>query len=361
MRHTRPLALGICVCTLGLAAPALAGDVHSSDGVKDHQACGTTASNTPVTTCYTGSTAIQDAANAAGGGGTVNVGKGTFGPVTLSDGITLLGSGHDTIIAGTVSEPNTSLIYAFASAPGFSHPLRISSINLSATAAPGTRGNEITLRDQNRDSLDTITNTWFTVASGSQGSVRGLYTYNSYAPLVLTRSTFSRTQDGILLETGGGTGTMFGASSINYNLFDHLKRAPAPLGFVTAIQVSIDNPGPMTAGAQDFSRNNFVFDDSEGTTGLEVNGHGMPSDNGLPTTIGFHSNNLDHTDLGVLNETEGQLSATDTWWGCPTGPDVNPAMGAGSNGCAELVGDPAVTFWTPWLTSKAPISVGATG
>jgi hypothetical protein len=63
----------------------------------------------------------------------------------------------------------------------------------------------------------------------------------------------------------------------------------------------------------------------------------------------------------VLNETEGMLSATDTWWGCPTGPDVNPASGTGTNACTDLFGDPAVTFWTPWLTSKATLPTGASG
>jgi hypothetical protein len=275
------MTLGICsalVVAVGLAASAIAGDLHSSDGVGHNQACGTTAANPPATRCFNGPTAIQSAVTFANGGGTVNVGDGTYNPVTLSDGLTLIGSGHGTIIAGPVDEtaPGTSLIRAYADNPGFLHPLTIQGFDLQGTAAAGHRGSEITLKDQNQYSLDTITNNEFSVSKDSQGSVRGLWEYNSYAPLVLTHNSFEKTQYGVLLETGGGTGlTMFGANTISDNDFDHLAKAPAPLGAVAAvIQVSISNPGPAKAGAQDYSGNSIEFDPKEtNSTALDVYGH----------------------------------------------------------------------------------------
>jgi hypothetical protein len=362
--------LGACSALMvGLAVPAFA-----VTNVSDNEACDTTAAATPVTTCFTGPTAIQQAVAADTGGGTVNVGKGTFaGPVSITtDGLTLNGSGQGTISTGTIDDStSTSLIYAYKNSPGFTHPLTIQNLNLRGTVLAGKRGSEITLKDQNQNNLDTITNNWFTVASGTQGSVRGLYSYNSYAPLVLNRNTFSHTQYGVLLETGGGSGsTTFGSNTITYNLFDHLTKAPSPLGAVAAaIQLSIDNPGPATAEAQNYSDNTFVFDNNQvNSTGLDVYGHGSgptaTSNNGLPTTIEFHSNNLTGVALGVLNETtQGPMSATDTFWGCSQGPDVNPASDTdtGANGCADVYGAPAYTYTTPYLTGPAHLEeVGAT-
>jgi len=299
----------------------------------------------------------------AGGGGTVNVGKGTFSPITFTDGLTLVGSGPDTIITGTIDDnTNTSLIRAYANSPGFAHPLRVQRLNLRGKALPGTRGTEVVLRDQNQSSLDTFSNNWFTLAKDSTGSVRGLYSANSYAPLVLNHNSFVHTQYGVLLETGSGSGSIFGASSITGNLFDHLQRAPNPVGFGNAIQVSVNSPGPLTAGGQDFSGNRFVYDDAENSVAFEYNGHGGTSDNGLPTLIGYHWNNLEHVDVGVLNETTGgKLSATDVFWGCSQGPDVNPAPGTGSKSCADAYGDPAITYTTPWLEGPAPLKTPGAG
>ena len=358
---------------IGLAVPAVAGGTSDSPGT--NQACDTPPGGT--TTCFTGSTAIQQAVDndgTNGGGGTVNVGKGTFSPISITtDGLLLNGSGPGTIIAGTVddnSNPQHYLIRAFKSTPGFAHQLRVQNLTLLGTAAAGHRGSEFNLRDQNQNNLDTITNVWFAVASDSRGSVRALYAYNSYAPLVFTRNTMAHTQYGLLLETGGGSGTtMFEANSITYNLFD-LKLAPSAISHsgVSGIQVSIDNPGPTTSGAQDYSSNAFTYSDGDvNTVGLLVNGHttGTPcctSTNGLPTTIGFHSNNLGHVDAGVVNQVAAALTATDTFWGCSTGPDVgSPTPTSGSNACADADQAPGTIYTDPFLTSPAHLEeVGAT-
>jgi len=372
MPHPRFLVVGAgCALIVGLTVTSAVA-ATSSDAVADNQACDTPPGGSA--TCFSGPTAIQAAVSNDPGGGTVNVGKGTFSSVIIAtDGLTLNGSGQGTVIAGTISDSGTSstppcsssLICAYKNSPGFAHPLRIQNFALLGTVPSGTRGSEITLKDQNMNNLDTITNNWFKVSSTSQGSIRGLYSYNSYAPLVLNRNTFTHTQYGALLETGGGTGTTFFASNtITGNLFDHLVKAPsAPSAGVTAIAVSIDNPGPTTSGGQDYSGNSFVYDDNViNATGLDVYGHGSPSNNGLATTIQFHSNNLNHVDLGVINETtSGPISATDTFWGCAQGPDVNPAPGTGTNACADAdSANPAVTYTNPFLTGPAHLEeVGA--
>jgi nitrous oxidase accessory protein NosD len=58
--------------------------------------------------------------------------------------------------------------------------------------------------------------------------------------------------------------------------------------------------------------------------------------------LNVHLNDFDSKGIGIDNHLgTGTVSATDNWWGCPTGP--------GGKRCTTIVG-PGVAF-TPWLTS----------
>jgi len=67
---------------------------------------------------------------------------------------------------------------------------------------------------------------------------------------------------------------------------------------------------------------------------------------GLAPNSWIRENDLDHDQIGVLNESETKVDATNNWWGCDEGPD--------NSKCSSIVnGAGSSASYTPWLKHHA--------
>jgi hypothetical protein len=326
------------VSALVLGTPAVA--LGGNNVAPNNQACGTPAGN-GVTSCFP---SIQDAVNYAGAGGTVNVGPGHYAQhVVLQNGVTLRGSGHDTVITGNLTTPLISLGFTAGSTSQF--PVTIEYLALEATSGSAT-GYMVYVKDRNPANVDTISNVWFTEKNPAGVTPQrdyGLYNVNSTATLSLTNNTLRGMSVGMIIEANAGNVSgPLGADYVNDNRFDNLVSVGA--GKVAkGIDVSVNGANSSVA-SQVFDGNEFDFDTDTGSAIIVEGGATVGS-------VSAHDNGFDGPEFGVnVASGSGNVDATDNWWGCSAGP-----LGAQKE-CSKVFGS---VSYTPWLTSRPPNPVGA--
>jgi hypothetical protein len=324
--RARIAAVAVSALAVGLAVPALAGGGDTSDNAGHDQACGTTTAN-GTTQCFS---SIQAAVDFAGEGGTVNVGPGTYDEhLTITNGVTLRGSGNETVIEGTLTAP---LIDVNLATSATATPVTIQQLRLEATSAAGT-GYLMVIKDRNPSSLDTVSGLDF--QDNATQRDYGLDNENSTAAVTVTDNTFSGMAVGVLVDVNSETSSgALGADFVTGNSFNKLVGVTkAPKGIDVSINTGNGNPD---AAAQVFDGNQFSFDGSgfPGSTAIAIDGSGPIGQ------VAAHDNNFNSQDVGVTNASSSNVGATDNWWGCPDGPTGT------QDHCASVSGP---VSYNPWL------------